>query len=54
MFRHVAVARIDVSEERIAYIIRGTKIGKLGAKLAVTINRSMLRRSTIYYSIVSI
>jgi hypothetical protein len=43
MLRRVAVARTDVSEERIASIIRVKIIGDLGKKLAVTSNRSTLR-----------
>jgi hypothetical protein len=35
MLRHVALERTDVSEERIASIIRVTRIGKLGITLAV-------------------
>jgi hypothetical protein len=41
MLRRVALARIDVSEERIASIIRATGVGELGT-LAVTSNRSTL------------
>jgi hypothetical protein len=37
MLRHVALVQTDISEERIAYIIRVTRIGELGF-LAVTIN----------------
>jgi hypothetical protein len=36
MLHRVAVVRTDVLEERIAFIIRVTKIGKLGKTLAVT------------------
>jgi hypothetical protein len=42
MLRRVAVVRTDVSEERIASIIRAIRIGELGT-LAVTSNRSTLR-----------
>jgi hypothetical protein len=45
MLRRVALVRTDVSEERIASIIRVTRIGKLGATLAVTNNRRTLRRN---------
>jgi demethoxyubiquinone hydroxylase (CLK1/Coq7/Cat5 family) len=45
MLRRVALVRADVSEELSASIIRVTRIGELG-KLAVTSNRSMLRRNT--------
>jgi hypothetical protein len=36
MLRHVAAVRTDVSEERIASIIKMTRIGKLGINLVVT------------------
>jgi hypothetical protein len=39
----VALVRTDVSEERIAYMISVTRIGELGATLAVTIIRSKQR-----------
>jgi hypothetical protein len=39
MSRHVALVRTDVSEELSASIIRVTRIGELGTKLAVTSNR---------------
>jgi hypothetical protein len=39
MLRHVALVTIDVSEERIASIIRVTRIGELGT-LAVISNWS--------------
>jgi hypothetical protein len=39
MLRGVALVRIDVSEEPNASIIRVTRIGELGTKLAVTSNR---------------
>jgi hypothetical protein len=41
MLRHVAL-RNDVSEERIASIIRDKRIGELGAMLTVTSNRRTL------------
>jgi hypothetical protein len=44
MFRSVAVLRTDVSEERIASIIRVTRISELGTTLAVTSSRRTLRR----------
>jgi demethoxyubiquinone hydroxylase (CLK1/Coq7/Cat5 family) len=44
----VALVRTDDSEEGIASIIRMARIGELGATLAVTGNRSTLRRSTMY------
>jgi hypothetical protein len=40
MLRHVALVSTDVSEERCASIIRVTRIGELGTKLAVASNRS--------------
>jgi hypothetical protein len=43
MLRHVALVKIDVSEESIASIIRVTSIGDLETTLAVTSNRSMQR-----------
>jgi hypothetical protein len=36
MLNHVALVRIDVSEELSASIIRVTRIGELGTTLAVT------------------
>jgi hypothetical protein len=44
MLRCVALVRTDVSEERIASIIMAKRIGELGTTLAVTSNRSTLRR----------
>jgi hypothetical protein len=52
MLRRVALVRTDVSEERIASIIRVTRIGELG-KLAVTSNRRALRRNTQRASVAS-
>jgi hypothetical protein len=46
MLRRVALVRIDVSEERIASMIRVTRIGELGTTLALTSNRRTLRRNT--------
>jgi hypothetical protein len=46
MLNHEALVRTDVSEEPGASIIRVTRIGELGAKLAVTSNRRRLRRNT--------
>jgi hypothetical protein len=48
MLRHVALVRIDISEERSASIIRVTRIGELGKTLAVTSNRRTLRRKTMF------
>jgi hypothetical protein len=39
MLRRVALIRTDVSEERIASIIRVTRIGELATTIAVTSNR---------------
>jgi hypothetical protein len=39
----MALVRSDILEERIASIIRVTRIGELGIRLVVTSNRSMLR-----------
>jgi hypothetical protein len=36
MLRHVDLVKTDVSEERIAPIIRVTRIGELGTTLTVT------------------
>jgi hypothetical protein len=46
MLRRVALVRSNVSEERSASFIRMTRIGELGTTLAVTSNRSTLRRNT--------
>jgi hypothetical protein len=50
MLRRLTLARTDVSDERIASIIRVTRIGELETTLAVTSNRSTLRRNTIAHS----
>jgi hypothetical protein len=42
----VALVTTDFSEERVASIIRVTRIGELGTNLAVTSNRSTLERNT--------
>jgi hypothetical protein len=47
MLQHVAVVRTDVSEEGSTTFI--TRIGQLGAMLAVTSNRRTLQRNTIVY-----
>jgi hypothetical protein len=47
MLHRVALVRTDVSEERIASIIRVTRIDELGTLLAVTSNRSTLRLNNI-------
>jgi hypothetical protein len=45
----LALVRTDVSEERIASIIRVTRIGELGTTLAVTSNRSTQRATVASY-----
>jgi hypothetical protein len=47
MLRRVTLLSTDVSDERIASIIRVTKIGELGTALAVTSNRRTMRRNTL-------
>jgi hypothetical protein len=47
MLDRVAPLRTDVLEERIASMIKVTKIDELGTTLAVTSNRRPLRRNTI-------
>jgi hypothetical protein len=49
MLCRVALVRTDVPEERIASIIRLTRIGDIGKTLAVTRNRSMMRRNCMRY-----
>jgi hypothetical protein len=46
MLRPVALVRINVSEELSVSIFRVTRIGELGATVAVTSNRRTLRRNT--------
>jgi hypothetical protein len=48
MLRRVALGITDISEERIASIIRVTRIDELGTTLAVTSNRRTLRINTMY------
>jgi hypothetical protein len=48
--RRVAIVRTDISEERIAFIIRVTRSRELGTTLAVTSNRSTLPRNTMVYT----
>jgi hypothetical protein len=45
----MALIRTDYSEERIASIIRVTRIGELETTLAVTSNRTTLGRNNIIY-----
>jgi hypothetical protein len=49
MLRRVDLLRTDVSGEGIAFIIRETRIGELRTTLAVTNNRSTLRKNIIVY-----
>jgi hypothetical protein len=49
MLRCVVLARIDVSKEYNASIIRITRMGELRKMLAVTDNRTMLRASVATY-----
>jgi hypothetical protein len=44
----VGFLRNDVSEEYIASIIGVTRIGEIGTTIAVTSNRSRLKRNTLY------
>jgi hypothetical protein len=46
ILRRVALVRTDVSEEFCASFFRVTRIGELGATLAVTSNRRTPRRNT--------
>jgi hypothetical protein len=46
MLRRVTLVRTNVSEELTAPLIRVTRIGELGTKLAATSNRRTLRRNT--------
>jgi hypothetical protein len=50
MLRLVALVRTEVSEERRASIIRVTRMCELGITLAITSNRGMLRRNTMFIS----
>jgi hypothetical protein len=45
MLRRLVLARIDVLEERIAFIIKVTIFGELGTTLAITSNRSTMQRN---------
>jgi hypothetical protein len=46
MLRRVALVRTDVSEKLSTFFIWVTRIGELGKTLAVTSDRSTLRRNT--------
>jgi hypothetical protein len=43
----VALVRTDVSEDRIAFIVRLRRLGELGIRLAVNSNRRKLRRKLL-------
>jgi hypothetical protein len=49
MLRRLAAVRTDVSEKPSASIIWVTRIGDLGTTVAVTSNRSTLRRNTTVF-----
>jgi hypothetical protein len=49
MLRHVALVRVDVSEEHSAFIIKATRIGLLGTLAAA--NLTCLQKSTYYSGI---
>jgi hypothetical protein len=50
MLRHVALVRIDVSEELSASVIRVTRIGELGTTLAITSNRHAAKKYKVSHS----
>jgi hypothetical protein len=57
MLRRVALLRTDFSEERSSSIIRVTRIGELGATLAVTSKHPRRRHSlgnTLHFSVINI
>jgi hypothetical protein len=45
VLRHVALVRANVSEERIATVIKVTRMGELGTTLTVISNGRALRRN---------
>jgi hypothetical protein len=45
MICRMALVRIDVLGEHVAFVIRVPRFGELGTTLAVTSNRSMLRKN---------
>jgi hypothetical protein len=51
ILRRVALVRIGISEERITSIIRVTRIGELGATLAVTSNEARCKETTFLRSV---
>jgi hypothetical protein len=52
MLRRVALVRTDVSQELSASFISVTRIGELGITLAVTCNRSTLRRLLVTANVI--
>jgi hypothetical protein len=50
MLRRVALVRTEDSEEISASFIRVTRLGELGTTLAVTSNRSTLRRNWYFFA----
>jgi hypothetical protein len=52
MLRQVALVRTDVSEERSASFIKVTRIGELGATLALIIKQRSVRRLLVSASVV--
>jgi hypothetical protein len=48
----VALIKTDVSEERIAFMIRMTRIGELGTTLTVTSNRSSVLQLLVAANVV--
>jgi hypothetical protein len=53
MLCRVALVRTDTSEERIASVIRATRIWELGTTLAAISYRNILRRNTIWRGSIS-
>jgi hypothetical protein len=49
---HVALVRTNVLEEHSTSIIRVTRICELGTTLAITSNRRMLQRNTVWKTLV--
>jgi hypothetical protein len=52
MLSHVALVRIDVSDEPSASIIRVTRIGELGTMLTVTSNQCSVHRLLVTVNVV--
>jgi hypothetical protein len=49
MLCRMALVRTEVPEELSAFFIRETRIGEIGKTLAITSNRSRLRRNTLVF-----